>query len=103
MNNQISNKIKVIDKQGNISTISYSELTEHEEEKILDDISFGYKSLEPNESDEEILKYEKQARNRLRKLKKKLRNNPELVLTLDETTGSYVIYNQSGQKSEGKA
>ena len=85
---QMPDTVNVRDPQGNIRIISYRELKEHEISIIEDNIGYGL--LHPEYSDEEIRDYENQARREWNSLKRKLRENPDLVLALDATTERYV-------------
>ncbi len=100
--------VYIRDEHGNISKMPYRELKDHEEDIILDNIFFGYKHSDIY-SEEETKEYEKQARQELKDLEDKLRENPELLLTMDRTTERYVPYVESttiipfpGAKEEGK-
>ncbi len=96
-NNQGNNKteqmpdtVKLRDNKGNITTISYRKLKIHEKSIIEDNIEYA---LRHNEfTAEEIDAYEKKAINEWKELKRKLRENPDLLLTIDETTERIVPY-----------
>lgn len=89
-NRDLSQIVNIRDKQGNITTMRYRELKQHEECIIEDNMAYGYMHNEYSET--EIKEYKKQARLEWKDLKKKLRNNPELLLTLDEATEHDVPY-----------
>ena len=67
MNNQMPDKVNIRDSNGNITTISYSELQNHEEMIIKDNIFHAAKTGEY--TDEEIKDYEKQAKAEWKNLK----------------------------------
>ena len=60
MNNQMPDKVNIRDSNGNITTISYSELQNHEEMIIKDNIFHAAKTGEY--TDEEIKREEEEAR-----------------------------------------
>lgn len=90
INGELPKNVNIRDKQGNVSIMPYRELKHHEESIIEDNVMFGI--MHAIYSDSEIDKYGKQARAEWKDLKNKLRNNPELVLILDETTERYIPY-----------
>lgn len=88
MNNQMPDKVNIRDANGNITTISYSELKNHEEMIIEDNIFHAVKT--GDYTDEEIKDYEKQAKEEWKNLKQQLSENHKLLLTLDKATERYV-------------
>ncbi|MCR5587456.1 MAG: hypothetical protein K6F77_07985 [Lachnospiraceae bacterium] len=92
INGDLPQTVNIRDEQGNIKIMPYKELKQHEEYIIKDNIEYGY--MHGEYTDAEIKEYEKQARNEWKDLKNKLRNNPELLLTLDKTTERYVPYSK---------
>lgn len=80
----------IVCKQGDIKAMPYRKLKQHEEYIIEDNIAYG--CMHAEYTDAEIELYEKQARQEWKDLKNKLRDNPELLLTLDKTTERYVPY-----------
>lgn len=86
MVNKYPKNVKV--KQENrILEIPYKKIIKHEELIIEDNIFYGYKT---GCSEEEITKYQKRAYQELKELKKLIRENPNVVLKLHETTERYV-------------
>ena len=90
MNNQMPDKVNIRDSNGNITTISYSELQNHEEMIIKDNIFHAAKTGEY--TDEEIKEYEKQDKAEWKNVKQQLRENHKLIITLDKATERYVPY-----------
>ena len=88
-NGGLPQTVNVRDEQGNIAVIPYRELKQHEEFIIEDNISWGYMH---GDTDAELDEYEKKARQEWKDLKNKLRENPELLLTLDTITERFVPY-----------
>ena len=95
MQNQIPEKVNIRNVNGNIVTIPYRELKHHEESIIEDNIMYGLVHNEYSQKD--IDDYEKQAKSEWKELRQKLRNNPELLLTLDRTTERYVPYTEGAE------
>lgn len=98
-NMELPQFVNIRDENGNISTITYRELKNHEECIIEDNIAYALWHEEYSEK--EIKEYEKQARAEWRNLKSKLRENPEILLELDKTTERYIIY-MEGESAYGK-
>lgn len=82
--------VNIRDEHGNIKTISYRKLKQHEEYIIEDNIAYG--CIHEDYTYAEIKEYEKQAKQEWKDLKSKLRENPELLLILDKTTERYVPF-----------
>ena len=95
-NGGLPQTVNVRDEQGNIKVIQYREVKQHEEYIIEDNIAYG--CIHGEYTDTEIEEYEKQARQEWKDLKNKLRDNPELLLTLDKTTERYVPYIENSTK-----
>ena len=89
-NGGLPKTVNVRDEQGDIKAMPYRELKQHEEYIIEDNIAYG--CMHEEYTDAEIELYEKQARQEWKDLKNKLRDNPELLLTLDKTTERYIPY-----------
>jgi hypothetical protein len=82
--------VNIRDEHGAVFTMRYSDLKDHEESIIADNIFHGRMHAEYTAA--EIDAYEKKAAQEWRDLKNKLRENPELLLVLDKTTERYVPY-----------
>ena len=89
-NGNLPRVVNIRDEYGNVSTMRYSDLKDHEESIIADNIFHGCIHAEYTAA--EIDAYEKKAAQEWRDLKRKLWENPELLLVLDETTERYVPY-----------
>ena len=79
--------VSVLDSNGVIKQIKYTDVIEHEEYIIDDNIEFGICN---NYSKKEVDEYAKPAESELRALKQKIRENPSIVLKFDKTTERFV-------------
>lgn len=86
MVNKYPKNVKVR-QEDKILEIPYKKIIKHEELIIEDNIFYGYKT---GRSEEEITKYQKEAYQELKDLKKLIRENPNVVLKLHKTTERYV-------------
>lgn len=86
---------------GTFSKISYSDLKEHSELIILDNIFFGYKLLSQGGIEEkEINKYENEARHELKQFLRRVRENEEIVIRLNPSTELYEIVEDNESAGE---
>ena len=90
MTNKYPKNVKVRQENGTLA-IPYNKIIKHEELIIEDNIFYGYKT---GCSEEEITKYQKEAYQELKELKKLIRENPNIVLKLHETTERYIEDNE---------
>ena len=90
MTNKYPKNVKVRQENGTLE-ISSKKIIKHEELIIEDNIFYGYKT---GCSEEEITKYQKRAYQELKELKKLIRENPNVVLKLHETTERYIEDNE---------
>ncbi len=90
MTGQMPQIVKIKNSEGNIIDVPYRELKEHEEAIIEDNIMYG--RMHGEYSQKEILDYAKQASQEWKELKKKLRENPEIILIMDDITERFVPY-----------
>ena len=79
----------VLEKPGDVLRMPFRKIKEHEETIIEDNMAFAFMH---GESKKKINEYETQARREWKELKDKLRDNPNMILILDETTERYVPY-----------
>ena len=86
MTNKYPKNVKVRQENGTLE-ISYKKIIKHEELIIEDNIFYGYKT---GRSEEEITKYQKEAYQELKELKKLIRENPNVILKLHKTTERYI-------------
>ena len=81
--------VSVMNENGDIIKVLYKDIKEHEEDIIEQNLMYGI--IHAEYSDKEISDYEKQAYKELRELKRQIRENPNVVLKLDEITERYVV------------
>ena len=90
MVNKYLKNVKIRQENG-ILEMTYKKIIKHEELIIEDNIFYGYKT---GCSEEEITKYQKRAYQELKELKKLIRENPNIILKLHETTERYIEDNE---------
>ena len=90
MTNKYPKNVKVRQENGTLE-IPYKKIIKHEELIIEDNIFYGYKI---GRSEEEITKYQKEAYQELKELKKLIRENPNIILKLHEITERYIEDNE---------
>lgn len=86
--NQNAPKYVNIQEDNIVKQIPYKELIKHEELIIADNMFYGVKN---GFSKKEIKDYEKEAHEQLKDLKKRIFENPEIILEKDFSTERYLV------------
>lgn len=85
--NEYPEFVSVLNNDGSIQKVPYQEIKEHEQYIIHDNVLYGYLHCEYTEQD--ITDYKKQAYDELKELKRKIKENNDIVLKMNEITERY--------------
>lgn len=83
--------VSVINENGDINKVLYKEIKKHEE--FITEDNIGYGLLHAEYSEKKVKDYETQSYKELKKLKRKIRENPNIMSKLDKTTERYIVAN----------
>jgi len=86
---QMPKTVNVKREDGKVVRIPFQRF-KRKQQKLIDQ-SFRYGVLDPTCSEREILEYEKQEIDNWRELIRKIRKNPEIILTLNRNMNRYVV------------
>jgi hypothetical protein len=84
--------VRVTQDDGTIQSIPFKQVKEHEESIIEDNCVYGLKCVYRNEITlNEVKEYERDAVAQFRSLKKRIREDPTVVLKIEPRTRRYVV------------
>lgn len=95
--NDLPKYVNIRNDDCSVTIMPYVRLKDHEEFIIEDNICYGILHCY---EEKEINDYEKAAYAEWKDLKNKLRENPNLLLTLDKTTERYIPYTENTENQD---